>query len=160
MAVIRNQDIDRGRQAFAQCAQAIRMAVDKADLADDSALTSGVAPTDDSALILAAADSALADLPRSTVATGVRYSLYVLEKAAPGPSTEVRVAPWGAIKILPGPDSDPHNLTPPDVLEIEPTVWLALATGVTTWKAQKDAGNVASIDALDDRVGQLLPIAG
>lgn len=148
MAVIRNQDIDRGRQAFAQCAQAIRMAVDKADLADDSAL------------ILAAADSALADLPRSTVATGVRYSLYVLEKAAPGPSTEVRVAPWGAIKILPGPDSDPHNLTPPDVLEIEPTVWLALATGVTTWKAQKDAGNVASIDALDDRVGQLLPIAG
>ena len=52
----------------------------------------------------------------------VRYSLYLLEKKAPGEGVEVRVAPWGAIKILDGPASDPHNLTPPDVIELDPDV--------------------------------------
>lgn len=151
MAVIRNQDIETGRQAFETVAQAIKEAVQSTG--------EKINGEDDSPLILAAVDDALANLPRQTVAMAVRYSLHVLEKAAPGPSTEIRVAPWGAIKILPGPDSDPHNLTPPDVLEIEPSVWLALACGATTWEAQKAAGNVASIDAQDDRVARLLPIA-
>ena len=57
----------------------------------------------------------------------VRYSLFLLERRAPGPGVEVRVAPWGAVKILDGPESDPHNLTPPDVIELDPEVWLRLA---------------------------------
>ena len=49
-------------------------------------------------------------LPRQLWAMAVRYSLHLLEKKAPGAGVEVRVAPWGAIKILDGPASDPHNL--------------------------------------------------
>ncbi len=56
-------------------------------------------------------------LPRQLWAMAVRYSLHLLEKKAPGEGVEVRVAPWGAIKILDGPASDPHNLTPPDVID-------------------------------------------
>lgn len=41
-------------------------------------------------------------LPRQLWAMAVRYSLYLLEKKAPGEGVEVRVAPWGAIKILDG----------------------------------------------------------
>ena len=70
-------------------------------------------------------------LPRQLWAMAVRYSLYLLEKKAPGEGVEVRVAPWGAIKILDGPASDPHNLTPPDVIELDPDVWMRLATGLT-----------------------------
>ena len=65
-------------------------------------------------------------LPRQLWAMAVRYSLYLLEKKAPGEGVEVRVAPWGAIKILDGPASDPHNLTPPDVIELDPDVWMRL----------------------------------
>lgn len=70
-------------------------------------------------------------LPRQLWAMAVRYSLYLLEKKAPGEGVEVRVAPWGAIKILDGPASDPHNLTPPDVIELDPDVWMRLATGIS-----------------------------
>lgn len=67
----------------------------------------------------------------------VRYSLHLLEKKAPGEGVEVRVAPWGAIKILDGPASDPHNLTPPDVIELEPDVWMRLAAGITAGRRKK-----------------------
>ena len=75
----------------------------------------------------------LAASARQLWAMAVRYSLYLLEKKAPGEGVEVRVAPWGAIKILDGPASDPHNLTPPDVIELDPDVWMRLATGITSW---------------------------
>ncbi len=47
------------------------------------------------------------------------------------------MAPWGAVKILDGPASDPHNLTPADVIELDPEVWLRLATGITTWAEER-----------------------
>ncbi len=88
----------------------------------------------------------------------VRYSLYLLEKKAPGEGVEVRVAPWGAIKILDGPASDPHNLTPPDVIELDPDVWMRLATGITSWGEEKDAGHITAVGERDDLSG-LLPLA-
>ena len=97
-------------------------------------------------------------LSRHAIAMATRYSLRVLEKAAPGPSVEVRVAPWGAVKILPGPDSDPHNLTPPDVVEISPMTWLALATGALSWEDAKTEGQVDTIGGRDDLVARFLPI--
>lgn len=97
-------------------------------------------------------------LSRHAIAMATRYSLHVLEKAAPGPSVEVRVAPWGAVKILPGPDSDPHNLTPPDVVEISPTTWLALATGALSWEDAKTKGQVDTVGGRDDLVARFLPI--
>ena len=87
----------------------------------------------------------------------VRYSLHLLEKKAPGEGVEVRGAPWGAIKILDGPASDPHNLTPPDVIELEPDVWMRLAAGITSWQEEKDAGRITAVGERDD-LSDLLPL--
>ena len=96
-------------------------------------------------------------LPRPVWAMAVRYSLFLLERRAPGPGVEVRVAPWGAVKILDGPESDPHNLTPPDVIELDPEVWLRLACGITTWAEEKDAGHISAVGERDD-LSDLLPL--
>ncbi|OZG56571.1 hypothetical protein BTIS_1872 [Bifidobacterium tissieri] len=97
------------------------------------------------------------DLPRRVWAMAVRYSLYLMERRAPGEGVEVRVAPWGAIKILDGPASDPHNLTPPDVIELEPDVWLRLVCGMSTWDEEKNAGHISAVGERDD-LSELLPL--
>lgn len=96
-------------------------------------------------------------LSRRAMAMAVRYSLYLLEKRAPGPGVEVRVAPYAAVKVLEGPASDPHNLTPPDVIELEPAVWLRLACGVTRWQEEKDAGHITAVGPRDD-LHRFLPL--
>ena len=114
MAAIRERDIpERAWQQWNDAAQRLR---------EDGADSESLMPA----------------LPRPTWAMAVRYTLYLLERKAPGPGVEVRVAPWGAVKILDGPASDPHNLTPPDVIELDPEVWLRLAAGITTWSQEKD----------------------
>ena len=55
------------------------------------------------------------------------------------------------------PESDPHNLTPPDVIELEPEVWLRLACGITTWAEEKDAGHISAVGERDD-LSDLLPL--
>lgn len=97
------------------------------------------------------------ELPRPVWAMAVRYALYLLERKAPGQGVEVRVAPWGAIKILDGPASDPHNLMPPDVIELEPEVWMRLACGLTTWAEEKEAGHISAVGERDD-LSALLPV--
>ena len=93
MAVIREQDLHKGHDAFAQWLQTShRMIADNIPANTD-----------------AARDFRLEfspRLPRQLWAMAVRYSLHLLEKKAPGAGVEVRVAPWGAIKILDGPASD------------------------------------------------------
>ena len=116
MAVIREQDLGKGRGAFEQWQDAAHNIFSEQLPADD-----------DTAFDFRLNFSPR--LPRQLWAMAVRYSLYLLEKKAPGEGVEVRVAPWGAIKILDGPASDPHNLTPPDVIELDPDVWMRLATG-------------------------------
>ena len=96
-------------------------------------------------------------LPRPTMALAVRYSLHMLELKAPGPGVEVRVAPWGAVKILDGPASDPHNLTPPDVIELEPAVWLRVASGITSWDEEREAGHISAVGERDD-LSAILPL--
>lgn len=87
----------------------------------------------------------------------VRYTLYVLERVAPGPGVELRVAPFAAVKILEGPKSDPHNLTPPDVIELDPWVWMRLAAGITTWQQEREAGHITAVGERDD-LSRFLPI--
>lgn len=103
-------------------------------------------------------DEEVFSLPTRTIAMAVRFSLFVLEKTHPGDGVELRVPPWGAIKILNGPHSDPHNLTPPDVVEIDWDIWLRLATGVTTWEKEKENGNICILDEREDAIGKLLPL--
>ena len=145
MTVIREQDLGKGRAAFEQWQDAAHNIFSEQLPADDDA----------------AFDFRLnfsPRLPRQLWAMAVRYSLYLLEKKAPGEGVEVRVAPWGAIKILDGPASDPHNLTPPDVIELDPDVWMRLATGITSWDEEKDAGRITAVGERDDLSG-LLPLA-
>ena len=156
MAVIREQDMEKGRRAWQQWVEAAR--------AQAAAINVGVADTGRSDIASAENDSdntrALSispELPRPVWAMAVRYTLFLLERRAPGPGVEVRVAPWGAIKILDGPASDPHNLTPPDVIELDPDVWLRLAAGITTWAQEKDAGHITAVGERDD-LSALLPL--
>jgi hypothetical protein len=136
MAVILEKDLERGRKAFADWHKSANA------MACDDANPMAINPT----------------VPRATMAMAVRYSLFLLARRAPGPGVEVRVAPWGAVKILDGPESDPHNLTPPDVIELEPEVWLRLACGITDWAQEKQAGHISAVGERDDLSG-LLPLA-
>ena len=139
MAVLRQQDIDKARDAWQQWCEA----ADRLAAAADGRLTMRLTVNP--------------DLPRPVWAMAVRYSLFLLERRAPGEGVEVRVAPWGAIKILDGPASDPHNLTPPDVIELDPDVWLRLAAGITAWEEEKGAGRISAVGERDD-LSELLPL--
>ena len=70
----------------------------------------------------------------------VRALLTALAERAPGRSVEVRVPPYGAVQCLPGPR---HTRgTPPNVVEMDPATWLALATGRLSWAAAVTEGRV------------------
>ena len=161
MAVIRQQDLAKGRESWQQWREAATQLI-----AENPGHTNVAAEADASAEAeaqtepLSDATSRLAihpDLPRPVWAMAVRYTLFLLERRAPGEGVEVRVAPWGAIKILEGPASDPHNLTPPDVIELEPDVWLRLAAGITAWDEEKEAGRISAVGERDD-LSDLLPL--
>lgn len=63
----------------------------------------------------------------------MRYTLQLLAERAPGNTVEVRVPPFGATQCIEGPR---HTRgTPPNVVEMAPEVWLALASGELTWAA-------------------------
>lgn len=86
-------------------------------------------------------ESALSGAPdRETLATAVRFLLQVLADDAEGNSVEVRVPPFGAVQAIQGPR---HTRgTPPNVIEMDATTWLDLATGRVTWAAAVAAGSV------------------
>ena len=144
MAVILDKDLERGRLAFGQWRTAAYRAMEETS-------EGGAEPPSGVRLSIAP------KLPRPVMAMAVRYSLRLLELRAPGPGVEVRVAPFGAVKILDGPESDPHNLTPPDVVELDPDVWLRLACGVTAWEEERAAGRITAVGERDD-LSALLPL--
>ena len=75
---------------------------------------------------------------RATQRLAVRYTLQALTDRAPGHSVEVRIPPFAAVQAIPGPVH--RRGTPSAVVEMAPTTWLALATGMTTWGQAKAAG--------------------
>ena len=89
----------------------------------------------------AAVRIAMAQTPsRDVTAMAVRYLLQLLADNAPGNSVEVRVPPFGATQVIEGPR---HTRgTPPNVVEMDPATWLALATGSETWQAALGSGRV------------------
>ncbi len=92
---------------------------------------------------------------RMTVATAVRYLLEELAERAPGNSVEVRVPPFGATQCVAGPR---HTRgTPPNVVEMQPDTWIALATGGLEWQAALDAARVIASGARAD-IAPLLPL--
>jgi hypothetical protein len=133
MSAIREQDVETGRLALERWAT---QAKDSKDAGNPLAHV---------------------DLPRRDYAMAVRYSLYLLSMRAPGGAVEVRVAPWSAVKILDGPKSDPHNLTPPDTIELDPDVWLRVACGITSWEYERESGRITAVGERDD-LSTFLPL--
>lgn len=93
-------------------------------------------------------DAEPAELPRDTMRMAVRALLEVLAERWPGRSVEVRIVPFAAIQCVEGPR---HTRgTPPNVVEMAPSLWLRLAAGRTNWSAEVAAGTiVASGDRAD-----------
>lgn len=137
MAVSRRRiDPDQGRAAVAQWAAA------------------GTPPAGTSAALSAAA-SAAPDVPRSVIATAVRYSLEEVTARAPGNSVEVRVPPFGVTQCVEGPR---HTRgTPPNVIECDAATWLAMVTGRLSWADAVGGGRVAASGLRAD-LSALLPL--
>ena len=94
-------------------------------------------------------------LPRSVLATAVRYSLEELTARTPGNSVEVRVPPFGVTQCAEGPR---HTRgTPPNVIECDAATWLAMATGQLGWAEAVAAGKVAASGLRAD-LSALLPL--
>lgn len=97
------------------------------------------------------------DLARPALATAVRFSLEELAARAPGPTTEVRVPPFGATQCLPGPR---HTRgTPPNVVETDPQTWLALVVGRLVWEEAVATGRVRASGQRAD-LSAVLPLSG
>ncbi|WP_024365155.1 sterol carrier family protein [Arthrobacter sp. TB 26] len=94
-------------------------------------------------------------VPRSTLATAVRYTLEEVTARAPGNSVEVRVPPFGVTQCVEGPR---HTRgTPPNVIECDAATWLAMVSGQLRWADAVDAGRVAASGLRADLSG-LLPL--
>jgi hypothetical protein len=89
-----------------------------------------IRPADgEAALASALANGAAAS--RDATATATRYLLQCLAENATGNTVEVRVPPFGAVQCIEGPG---HTRgTPPNVVEMDATTWLDLATGRLAW---------------------------
>ncbi|GGH90369.1 sterol carrier family protein [Arthrobacter liuii] len=96
-----------------------------------------------------------APLPRTVLATAVRYSLEELTARAPGNSVEVRVPPFGVTQCVEGPR---HTRgTPPNVIECDAATWLEMVTGQMAWADAVAAGKVAASGLRAD-LSALLPL--
>jgi len=86
----------------------------------------------------------------------VRYLLEELAEKASGNSVEVRVPPYGATQCIEGPR---HTRgTPPNVVEMNPETWFALALGIVSWDDVAKAGQVSASGVRADLSG-VLPLS-
>ena len=90
---------------------------------------------------------------RQVTATAARYLLQVLADAAPGNTVEVRVPPFGAVQAIAGPR---HTRgTPANVVEMDASAWIGLATGKLRWLDAVAEGRVAASGSRADLSEQL-----
>jgi Bacterial SCP ortholog len=107
------------------------------------------------AAVAAAARSGQLPL-RPVQRVAVTFTLGLLAQRAPGRSVEVRIPPFAAVQCVPGPR---HTRgTPPNVVEMDPMTWIALATGTLTWAAAMAAGQIRASGQRSD-ISAYLPLA-
>ena len=102
--------------------------------------------------------AALAASPRGREQTRllVKHYLALLSERAPGASVEVRVPPYAAVQAVAGVR---HTRgTPPNVVEMDATTWLELATGSLRWDDAIAQNRVAASGSRAD-LGPYLPLA-
>lgn len=93
---------------------------------------------------------------RDQLALAVRYLLQRFEQDNPGQTVEVRVPPFGAVQAVDGPR---HTRgTPPNVVELAPGEWVALATGHESWDSLIASGRI-SASGTRSNISALLPLA-
>ena len=93
---------------------------------------------------------------RDELAMAVRYLLEVLASDAEGHTVEVRVPPFGAVQAIAGPR---HTRgTPPNVVELDPTTWIELATGGLSWTDAVAASRVSASGSRAD-LTEVLPLS-
>ena len=89
------------------------------------------------------------------VMTQVKATLAELVKRAPGRAIEVRIPPYAAIQCGDGPT---HTRgTPPNVIEMDASTWLALCAGDLNWQDAMDSGSISASGARTD-LSEYLPI--
>ena len=85
----------------------------------------------------------------------VKQTLAHLAQALPGRAIEVRVPPYAAVQCGDGPT---HTRgTPPNVIEMDATTWLQLASGERTWQDAMEAGLIVASGVRAD-LSQHLPL--
>lgn len=85
----------------------------------------------------------------------VKATLAQLEALAPGRAIEVRIPPYAAIQCGDGPT---HTRgTPPNVIEMDADIWLALVRGELTWSVALESGKISASGARAD-LSQYLPL--
>ena len=87
--------------------------------------------------------------------TAVRYLLEELADRVPGNTVEVRVPPYGATQCIEGPR---HTRgTPPNVVEIQPQIWIDLALGKMSWQQAQAQGLIFASGVRAD-LSEVLPM--
>jgi len=85
----------------------------------------------------------------------VKSTLVELSRRAPGRAIEVRIPPYAAIQCGEGPT---HTRgTPANVIEMDATTWLALATGQESWASAHARGAISASGARAD-LSPFLPL--
>jgi hypothetical protein len=78
----------------------------------------------------------------------VKSTLAELSRRAPGRAIEVRIPPYAAIQCGQGPT---HTRgTPANVIEMDATTWLALASGQESWADAQARGAISASGARAD----------
>ncbi len=84
-----------------------------------------------------------------------RYLAGLLAAQAPGRAVEVRVPPYVAVQCIEGPR---HTRgTPPNLVEMDPVIWVRLALGLANWADARAAGAVRASGVRAD-LGPYLPV--
>ncbi len=95
-------------------------------------------------------------IAREDVATATRYLLQLVTEVAPGHAVELRVPPWGAVQCVEG--QDHTRGTPPNVVEMDPETWIAVATGKQSWSEAVNSGKIIASGVRSD-LSDLFPLA-
>lgn len=83
----------------------------------------------------------------------VRLLVGRLVARAPGRSVELRVPPYAAVQVVPGPR---HTRgTPPAVVEADPVAWVEVATGRRTFSDAVAAGSIRASGGRSDLTAYL-----
>jgi len=86
----------------------------------------------------------------------VRYLLQLIADGHPGRSVELRIPPHGAIQCIEG--LNHRRGTPPNVVEIQPRVFIDLALGATSWESETARGSILASGELSQELAAVFPV--